>query len=151
MLEGVEEDGHGPDVHGVGPDAEEVRRNTGQLATNNPDGLAARRQLPPHEFFHRQGIGHVVGQRGKVIKPVRVGHELVVLHVLCDLLVATMQVADIGVRLGDDLTVEFEHDAQHAVSRRVGWTHVDGQGLPEQFAVAACFVLRREGAGGGIG
>ena len=151
VLEGVEKDGHRPDVHGVSPDAKQVRRNAGQLTADHPDGLAAWRQFPAHQFFHRQRISHVVGQRGEVIEPVRVGHELVVLHVLRDLLVATVEITDIRVGLGNNLAVQLEHDAQHAVRRRVRRTHVDGQRFPEQFALLARLGFGRTGARGGIG
>ena len=151
VFEGVEKDGHGPDVHGISPDTEKVRRNARQLTADHADGLAARRQFPAHQFFHRQCVGHVVGQRREVIQPVRVRHELVVLHVLRDLLVAAVEVADVRIGLGNDLTVQLEHNAQHAVRRRVRGPHVDGQGLPEQFAFLACLGFDRTGARGGIG
>ena len=73
------------------------------------------------------------------------------MHVLGDLFVAAVQVADVRVRLGDDFAVQLEHDAQHSVGRRVRRTHVERHGLSEQFPIAAGFGLDCAGARGGIG
>ena len=67
------------------------------LAAQHPQCLATLGQLPAHQLLHRTGIGDVVGQWRKVIQPVRVGHELVVMHVLRDLLVTPVEKADIGI------------------------------------------------------
>ncbi|CPU63564.1 Uncharacterised protein [Mycobacteroides abscessus] len=40
-----------------------------------------------------------------------------------------MEVADAAARLGDRLAVDLEHEAQHAVRRRVLRTHVDDDAL----------------------
>jgi hypothetical protein len=42
-------------------------------------------------------------------------YELIILHVLGNLLVAAVQVADVRGGLGDELTVEFQQEPQHAV------------------------------------
>ena len=65
------------------------------------------------------------GQRGEVIQSIRVRDELGVSHVLRDLFVAAMQVADVGHRLGDDLAVHLQQDAQHAVRGRMRRPHVE--------------------------
>ena len=85
------------------------------LGRDDPDGLAARGHLELRELLDRDRVGHVVGERRQVIEPVRVGHELVVGHVLGDLLVAAVQVTHDGVRLGDDLAVKLQLQAQDAV------------------------------------
>ena len=121
-----------------------------KLAANHADGLPARRQFPAHELFDRHGVGDVVRQRRQVIQPVRVRHELVVGHVLRDLLVPAMQVADIRRRLGDDLAIEFEHHAQDAVGRRMRRAHVEN----ELFAEDICgpvLKLREPRLGSGEG
>ena len=97
---GVEENGHRADVHGADADAEHVGGKPGQFAAQHAQGLAARRQRPAHEFFHGTGVGDVVGQRREVIQAVRVGHELVVVHVFRDFLIAAVEEADVRVRLG---------------------------------------------------
>ncbi len=139
LGEDVEEDGHRAGVHGQRAHAEQVRRDAGQLAADDADDLAARRDGPAHELFDRERVGDVVGQRREVIEPVRVGDELVVGHVLGDLFVAAMEVADVGDGLGDDLAVELQQDAQHAVGARVRRTHVER----ERFAQGTALGLRQ--------
>ena len=97
------------------------------------------------ELLDRDGVGHVVGERGEVVQPVRVGHELVVGHVLGDLLVAAVQVAEHRVALGQDLAVEFHLEAEHAVGGRVRRPHREGHLLGLEFR------LGRRGLGGAIG
>ena len=118
----------------------------GQLAAKHAQRLAARRQRPAHEFFDGAGVGHVVGQRREVVQTVRVGHELVVVHVFGDLLVAAVQEADIGLGLVDHLAVEFQHQAQHAVGRRVGGPHVENHAIADQ--VVGFRVVAVRGCGG---
>ena len=70
--------------------------------------MASRRQFPAHQLLDRTGVGNIVGKRCEVIQPVRVGNELVVMHVLGDLLIPSMQEAHVGVGLRDDFAVEFK-------------------------------------------
>ena len=95
-------------------------------AADHADVLAARRQIlfDAEQFFHRERVGDVVGQRREIIQPVRVRDELGVGHVLGDFFVAAMQITDVRVGLGDDLAVEFEHDAEHAVRGGMRRPHV---------------------------
>ena len=95
LGEGVEENGHRADVHGADADAEHVGGNAGEFAAEHAQGLAARRQRPAHQFFDGAGVGDVVGERSEVVQPVRVGHELVVVHVFRDLLVAAVEETDV--------------------------------------------------------
>ena len=101
---------------------EEMR---GSFAADDANGLAARREFPAHQLFHGQRVSDVVRERRKIIQPIRVRHELVVVHVLGDFFVAAMQVADVRRGFGDDLAVELEHEAQNAVRRRMRRPHVE--------------------------
>ena len=147
LGEGVEEDGHRADVHGVGTEAEEVGRDARHLAADRADRLAARREFPAHQLFHREGVSDVVGERSEVIEPVRVGHELVVLHVLGDLLVTAVQETDVGISLGDDFAVEFENETKHPVRRRVRGPHVENELFPDQILGRRLIALEGLGAG----
>ena len=115
--------------------------------------FAARRQFPAHQFLHRERVGDVVRERREIIEPVRVGDELVVLHVLGDLFVAAMQITDVRRRLGDDLAVELEHETQNAVRGRMRRPHVEHHLFAD--VVARIFVaqlrVRRDDARDGIG
>ena len=99
---------------------------TRQLAADHTDELAARRQLAVNaeQLLDRQRVSDVVSQRRQVIQPVGVRDELRISEVLRDLLVPAMQVTYFGPGPGNDLAVQFEDDAQHAVRGRVRGPHV---------------------------
>ena len=126
LGERVQEHRQRSNVHRKRPEAKQMRRDAGQLAANHPDVLAAFRQLVVNakQLLHRQRVGNVVGQRRKVIEPISVRSELVIRHVLGDLLVAAMQVTNFRISLRDNLAVEFEHQPQHTVRCRVRRSHV---------------------------
>jgi hypothetical protein len=113
----------GARIDAEGAEAHEVRGDARELGGDDADRLTARRHLEFGEALDRDGVGHVVRERGEVVQPVRVGHELVVGHVLRDLLVAAVQVADDRVALRQDLAVEFHLQAEHAVGRRMRRAH----------------------------
>ena len=73
-----------------------MRGDAGEFAADHADRLAARRQFPAHQLLDRERVGDVIRQRREIIQPVRVRHELVVLHVLRDLFIAAMEVTDIA-------------------------------------------------------
>ena len=147
-MNGVEENGHRADVHGADADAEHVGGKPGEFAAQHAQGLAARWQRPAHEFLDRTGVGHVVGERREVVQAVRVGHELVVVHVFGDFLIAAMQEADVRIGLGDDFAIEFEHQTQHAVGGRMGWAHVEDHALADEIVGLGVVALRSPGGAG---
>ena len=108
----MQEDGQRTDIHREGAEPEQMRRDAGQLAADHADVLAARRELlvDAHQLLDGEGVGDVVGERREVIQPVRVRDELGIGHVLGDLLVAAMQITDVGHRPGDGLAVHLDDD-----------------------------------------
>ena len=116
------------------------------FAADHADRLAARRQFPAHQLLDGERVGDVVRERREVIQPVRVGDELVVLHVLRDLFVAAMQIADIRRRLGDHLAIQFEHQPQDAVRGRVRRAHVEDH-LFAEIVARLRICLRLHGCG----
>ena len=98
-------------------------RDAGHFCGEHADGLTARRHFQFSQPFDRDGIGHVVRERRNVIQPVRIRHELIISHVLRDLLIAAMQVTNHRISLSHNLAIEFKLDAQHAVSGRMGRPH----------------------------
>ena len=78
-----------------------------------------------HQFFNRERVGHIIRERREIIEPVGIRHELVVLHVLGDLLVAAMEKTDIGRGFGDDLTIQLQHEPQNAVRCWMRRPHVE--------------------------
>ena len=74
---------------------------------------------------------------------IRVRNELGVSHVLGDFFVAAMEIANVGNRLRDNFAVEFEHDAQNAVRRRMRRPHVQDHFLG--LHVGQIFIRRTDG------
>ena len=130
-------DRHRAEIQSHRAQAHQVRRDTGSLATNNANGLAARGNIPAHQFLHGQRVSDVVRQRREVIQPIGVRHELVVLHVLGDFFVAAMQKTDVRRGFGDDFAIELEHESQNAVRRRMRRPHVEDHLLAD-VVVAVC-------------
>ena len=58
----VQENGHGAYVHAVHAYAQDVGGKAGKFQGQYAQGLSAGRQFPSQQFFHRAGIGDVVGQ-----------------------------------------------------------------------------------------
>ena len=111
LGEGVEKHRHGAEIERHRAEPQKVRGDARRLAADDPNGFAARRQFPAHQLLNGEGVSDVVCQRRQVIEPVRVRHELVVLHVLRDFFIAAMQVADVRSCLGDCLAIEFQNEA----------------------------------------
>ena len=106
-----------------------MRGDARGFAADDANRLAARRQFPAHQLFHGERVSDVVCEWRQVIEPVGVRHELVVLHVLGDFFIATVQVTDVRSCLGDRFAIEFEHEhcaheAQDAMRGRMGRPHV---------------------------
>ena len=80
--------------------------------------------MNPKQLFDRQHIGHVVRQGREIIQSIRVRNELGVGHVLGDLLIAAVEIADLRNGPGNDLAIQLEHDPQHAMRRRMRRPHV---------------------------
>ena len=139
LGERVKKDGHRTAIHRETANTEQVRADAGEFAAEDADRLPSRRKGPAHEFFDGHRVGDVVCERREVIQPIRVGDELVVVHVLGDLFVAAMQVTDVGSRLRDDLAVHFQNEPQHAMRSRVARAHVDDHFLAKQVGDVAGF------------
>jgi hypothetical protein len=72
----------------------------------------------PSSFSIAMHVGVLVAHHRHVVETVHVGHRLQEGARLGQLLGAAMQQADVRVGALDDLAVEFQHQAQHAVRRR---------------------------------
>ncbi len=151
LGEGVEKDRHGAEIQRHRAEPQEMRRDARRFAADHPNRFAAGRQFPTHQLLNREGVGDVVCERRQVIEPVRVRNELVVLHVLGDFFIAAMQVTDIRSRLGDRLAIQFEHEAQNTMRRRMRRSHVEDHFFADVAEAFAGFGVRRGDARDGIG
>ena len=125
LIERVEEEGEGTGVEADGAVGKEMVADAGQLRDDRADRPAAGREIDAEQFLHGVVPGHVVGHRGDVVHAVGDRHILVVREVLTDLLKARMQVAHFRHGVDDPLAVEFEHEPQRGVRRRVLWAEVE--------------------------
>ena len=129
LTEAVDQHGGGAEVPAVGGHPQQVRRHPVQLDHQHPDPGGARWHLHVQEGLGGQGEDQLVVQRGQIVHPGHVGRALDVGQLLALLLHAGVEVADDGLGAQDRLTVQLEHEAQHAVGGRVLGPHVDDRRL----------------------
>ena len=129
LAEAVEEDGERADVHGVGAEPDQVRLEAGQLVEQHTQVLRAFGDLQPQQLLDRQAVGEVVGHRAEVVDAVGQRHDLLVELGLAGLLDAGVQIADVGHERDDGFAIDLEHQAKHAVRRRMLRAHVEDHGL----------------------
>ena len=60
------------------------------------------------EFFGAEAIGDIVAEGGEIVEPVGERNELVVSHVLRELLLPAVEIADHRVAARDEIPVELE-------------------------------------------
>ena len=96
------------------------------LGVEHPDQAAADRNLQAHQLLDGQHEGVLLVHRRDVVEAVEVADVLGVGPRFDQLLGAAVQQADVRVGLLDDLAVELQHQAQHAVRRRVLRPEVHG-------------------------
>ena len=97
------------------------------LAIEHADELAAARHVDAEQLLDRQAEGMLLVHRRDIVEPVEIRHRLQIGLVLDQLLGAAMQQADMRIDAVDDLAVELEHEAQHAVRRRMLRPEIDGE------------------------
>ncbi len=141
LAEAVEEDGERADVHGVGAEPDQVRVDAHQLHHQHADPLRAGRDLKLQQLLDRERIAEVVRHRRKVVDAIGQRDDLLVELGLAGLLDARMQIPDVR-REGDDrFAVDLQHEAEHAVGRRVLRAHVEDHGLVGEWVVAVVVAL----------
>ena len=87
------------------------------------------RNLQPQQLLHRQAVGEVVGHGAEIVDAVGQRHDLLVELRLAGLLDAGVQVADVGHDAHDGFAIDLQHQAQHAVRRRMLRAHVQDHRL----------------------
>ncbi len=115
----------------TGAEADEVGRDAVELHEEHADDARTLGDVvgDAEELLDAEAERDLLEERREVVHARAVGHALgpgAELHVLLD---ARVQVADPRAGLGDGLTVDLEHEAQHAVRRRVLRPHVDDDAL----------------------
>ena len=125
LLEAPQRRGERADVHGLRRDVEEVGEQAADLGVEHADELGALGHLQVEQLLDRQAEGVLLVHRRDVVEPVEVADGLQVGLVLDQLLGAAMQQADVRIDALHHLAVELQHQAQHAVRRRMLRPEVD--------------------------
>ena len=137
FLEAPERRRQRADIHGLRGDVEEMREEAADLGIEHADELGAHRYRHADELLHRERIGVLLVHRRHVIEAVEIGQRLEIGLVLDQLLGAAVQQPDMRVDALDDFAVELEHEAQHAMRRRVLRPEIDGELAVVAFTLTA--------------
>ena len=119
LAKAVEEDRHRAEVEPCVPRNSRWFRM--RVISSNMTRMYFSRAPGSHaeQLLDRQHVGVLVAHHRDVVEPVHVRQVLQVGAVLGELLGRAVQQADVRVGALDHLAVELEHQAQHAVRRRV--------------------------------
>ena len=127
LLEAPQRRGERADIHRLRGDVEQMRQQTSDFGIEHANKLRALGHLDAEQLFDRQAEGVLLVHRRDVIEPVEIGHRLQIGLVLDQLLGAAVQQADMRIDALDDLAVEFQHQAQHAMRGRMLRPEIDGE------------------------
>jgi hypothetical protein len=134
LAEAVQHHGHRANFHGVRTKPHEVAVDALQLGEQHADPLHAIGHLEAEQFFDREAIRVRVGLRAQVVHALDERNDLLELLLLRRLLDARVQIADRRRRRDDGLSIELEHQAQHAMRAGVLRPHVDGHCFATDFS-----------------
>ena len=98
---------------------QQVVHYAGDFGKHHADVLRADRHINADQLFDCQAVGLLVGHHGHVVEPVHIGQRLDISFAFGELFSRAMQQADVRVGTLDDLAVQLQHQAQHAVRGRV--------------------------------
>ena len=143
VAERVEDQGRaqGREVGGERADADLVAGDAVELGHDHADDFGAARGPDAGELLDRHDVAPLAVHAGDVLGAVDDRDVLVVGALLGDLLFAAMQVADHRDDVFDELAVEGDDEAQHAVRRGMLRPHVDDDLVEAQarhLAAPAC-------------
>src|ERR1700733_8286642 len=102
-----------------------MRQQAADLAIKHSDELTAPRNRNTEKPLDRQCIRVLLIHRRDIVEPIEKRHVLQVGARLHELFSAAMEKADMRVDALDHLAVELEHEAQHAMRRRMLGPEVD--------------------------
>ncbi len=119
LAEAIQEHRHRADVEAVRAEPHQVVQDARDLVEHDADVLRALGHLDAEQLLDCHAVGVLVAHHRDVVEPVHVADRLVVRLALGELLGRAMQQADVRIGLLHDLAVHLEHQAQHAVGRRM--------------------------------
>ena len=119
LAEAVQENRHRADVEPVRAEPHQVIQDARDLVEHHADVLRADRRLDAEQLLDREHVSVLVAHHRHVVETIHVADRLVVRLALGELFGRAVQQPDMRVGLLHDLAVHLEHEAQHAVRRRV--------------------------------
>ena len=125
LLETPQRRGERADIHRLRGDVEEMRQQPADLAIEHADDLRAPRHGEAEQLFRREAERVLLIHRRDIIEPVEIRDRLQIGLLLDQLFGAAMQQADMRIDALDHFAIELEHEAQHAVGRRMLRPEID--------------------------
>ncbi len=125
FAEGVERHGHRTNVQCVTADPQQVIQNPGDFVEHRPDVLAPFRHLDTKQLLDCQAVGMLVRHRRNIVQTIHIRNGLHPGTGFGELLGGPVQQTDVRVGALNDFTVQFEHETQYPVGRRVLRTEVE--------------------------
>ena len=129
---------HCTKVHAVRGHEEKVRRDAIHLGHEHANPDRTFRHFDVKQLFDSEREGKFGEQRRCVIHARHVGWALQVGEFFARALHACMEIANNRLTAKNGLALEFEHETQHTVSRRMLRTHVDDHGFVVGNLLALC-------------
>lgn len=111
---------------------DEVAQNPSKLSIHGANVPRAYRHLNLEQLLDSQRKALLLDHRGPVVEAVKVREGLKVRFVLYELLSTAVQQANMGIDVDRDLTVQLQHQAEHAMRGRVLRAHVQAQSAHRQ-------------------
>ena len=145
VAEHVEDHGRAErrEVGGEGADRHQVAGDAHELAGDDADELRPPRDLHAGELLDRHDVGPLAVDAGEVLGAVHDRDVLEVGALLGQFLLAAMQVADDRDDVLDELAVEGDDQAQHAVRAGMLRPHVDDDLVEREAVDVGALAARR--------
>src|ERR1700683_1703784 len=125
LLETPENRRQRADVHRLGGDLQEMRKEAADLAIKDADKLGSSWNRDAEQPLDRERLRVLLIHRRDIVKAIEIGYVLQVGARLHELFGAAMQEADMRVDALAHLTIKLEHQAQHAMRSRMLRPEVD--------------------------
>jgi hypothetical protein len=119
LAEAIEKHRHRADIESVRSEPHQVIQDSRDLVEHDADVLGAFRNFDAEKFFDRHDVGMLVAHHRHVVEAIHVTNTLVERLGFCQLFRGAMQQTDVRIRFLDDLALDLEYEAQHAVRRRM--------------------------------
>ena len=125
LLEAPQRRGERAHVHGLRGHVEQMGENAADFGIEHADQLAALGHIHAQQLLDGQTEGMFLIHRRAIVEPVEVRHVLRIGARFHQLLGAAMQQADMRIDALHHFAIKLQHEAQHAMGRRMLRAEVD--------------------------